>query len=207
MTKPSRAVLIFSKLPETGKVKTRLIPALGAERAANLYRRLLDRQLAWLTAETDYSIQLWLTPSTNHPHIQQWVNTPGLSLFLQQGEDLGERMMHAAQSALHSYQQIVLMGVDCPALTPAHLQQAFTWLESHDGVLAPAQDGGYVLLGLKSTPPPLFKGHYWGESDVAETTRDSMRQLGWRWRELPLLWDLDRAEDLWQLETLGIPLD
>ncbi|MEW8281822.1 MAG: glycosyltransferase, partial [Candidatus Thiodiazotropha taylori] len=55
MTEPSRAVLIFTKLPEAGKVKTRLIPALGAEGAANLYRRLLDRQLAWLTAETDYS--------------------------------------------------------------------------------------------------------------------------------------------------------
>ncbi|MCG7939970.1 MAG: TIGR04282 family arsenosugar biosynthesis glycosyltransferase [Candidatus Thiodiazotropha lotti] len=207
MTKPSRAVLIFSKLPETGKVKTRLIPELGAERAAELYCRLLDRQLAWLTAETDYSIQLWLTPSIDHPLIQQWVNTPALSLFLQQGEDLGERMMHAAHSALQSYRQVVLIGVDCPALTPVHLQQAFVWLESHDGVLGPAQDGGYVLLGLKSIPRALFKDHHWGEADVAETTREAMQQLGWRWRELPLLWDLDRAEDLAQLETLGIPLN
>ncbi|MBV2121635.1 MAG: TIGR04282 family arsenosugar biosynthesis glycosyltransferase [Candidatus Thiodiazotropha sp. (ex Ctena orbiculata)] len=204
MTEPSRAVLIFTKLPEAGKVKTRLIPALGAEGAANLYRRLLDRQLAWLTAETEYSIQLWLTPSTDHPMTRQWQSKPALSLFLQQGEDLGERMMHAARSALQRYQQVVLVGVDCPALTSAHLQQAFVWLESYDGVLGPAQDGGYVLLGLKSTPLSLFRGHHWGEAEVAETTREAMRQLGWKWRELPLLQDLDRPEDLVQLKELGI---
>ncbi|MCG8017905.1 MAG: TIGR04282 family arsenosugar biosynthesis glycosyltransferase [Candidatus Thiodiazotropha sp. 'RUGA'] len=204
MAKPSRAVLIFTKLPEAGKVKTRLIPALGAEGAANLYRRLLDRQLAWLTTETDYSIQLWLTPSMDHPTTRQWQGKPALSLFLQQGEDLGERMMHAARSALQSYQQVVLVGVDCPALTSAHLQQAFVWLESYDGVIGPAQDGGYVLLGLKSTPLSLFRGHRWGEAEVAETTREAMRQLGWNWRELPLLQDLDRPEDLGLLEALGI---
>ncbi|MCG8486597.1 MAG: TIGR04282 family arsenosugar biosynthesis glycosyltransferase [Chromatiales bacterium] len=207
MTKPSRAVLIFSKLPEVGKVKTRLIPALGAEGAAKLYRRLLVRQLEWLAAEADCPIQLWLTPSMDHPLIQQWASKPELSLFLQQGEDLGERMMFAAHTALQSYQQVVLLGVDCPALTAAHLQQTFSWLESYDGVLGPARDGGYVLLGLKSVPVSLFKGHSWGEADVAESTREAMRQLGWRWRELPLLWDLDRPEDLTKLEALGIPLD
>jgi rSAM/selenodomain-associated transferase 1 len=142
----------------------------------------------------------------DHPMIQQWAKAPNLSLFLQQGEDLGLRMMHAARSALQHYQQVVLLGVDCPALTPLHLQQVFAWLESCDAVLGPAQDGGYVLLGLKSAPESLFKGHSWGQADVAETTRMAMGELHWDWRELPLLWDLDRAEDLAKLDSLGIAL-
>ncbi len=206
MTKPSRAVLIFSKLPEAGQVKSRLIPVLGAEGAARLYRRLLVRQLEWLTAEAGCPIQLWLTPSMDHPLVQHWAGEAELSLFLQRGEDLGERMMYAAQAALQSYRQVVLLGVDCPALTAAHLHQTFSWLESYDGVLGPARDGGYVLLGLKSVPLSLFKGHNWGEADVAESTREAMRRLGWGWRELPRLWDLDRPEDLPKLEALGIPL-
>jgi rSAM/selenodomain-associated transferase 1 len=206
MNRAPRAVLVFSKLPEAGRVKTRLIPALGAVGAANLYARLLERQLGWLTVEAGYPVQLWLTPSMDHPLIQQWANVSALSLFLQQGEDLGQRMMHAARSALQHYQQVVLLGVDCPALTPLHLRQAFAWLESYDAVLGPAQDGGYVLLGLKSTPEPLFNGHSWGQADVAETTRMAMRELHWDWRELPLLWDLDRAEDLTKLDSLGIAM-
>ncbi|MEJ2621443.1 MAG: TIGR04282 family arsenosugar biosynthesis glycosyltransferase [Candidatus Thiodiazotropha sp.] len=207
MNRASRAVLVFSKLPEAGRVKTRLIPALGAVGAAKLYARLLERQLGWLTAEAGYPVLLWLTPSMDHPLIQQWAKSPTLSLFLQQGGDLGQRMMYAARSALQHYQQVVLLGVDCPALTPRHLQQAFAWLESCDAVLGPARDGGYVLLGLKSAPECLFKDHRWGQADVAETTRLAMRQLRWDWRELPLLWDLDRAEDLEQLHTLGITIN
>jgi rSAM/selenodomain-associated transferase 1 len=204
MTKASSTILVFSKLPEVGKVKTRLIPALGAAGAANLYCRLLDRQLSWLTTQTDYPIQLWLTPTLDHPLIQQWTSAANLSLFLQQGEGLGERMMHAARQALQNYQQIVLLGVDCPALTPIHLQQTFQWLASCDGVLGPARDGGYVLLGLKSAPETLFQGHNWGGTDVADSTRKAMQKLEWQWRELPMLWDLDHPEDLLRLNALGI---
>ena len=202
----SAAVLVLTKAPHAGQVKTRLIPALGEQGAAELYTRLLRRQIHWLSRQTPYAIQLWVTPEEDHPLLRELAETYGLERHRQRGCDLGERMHHAARSALQSYQRVILLGVDCPALTAAHLRQAFVWLERHDGVLGPAEDGGYVLLGLKKAADPLFQGHNWGEADVAATTRAAFRELHWSWRELPLLWDLDRPEDLPLLRQLGISL-
>ena len=116
-------------------------------------------------------------------------------------------MGHAAEEALARHRRVLLLGVDCPALTAEHLHQAFSWLEAgQDAVLGPAQDGGYVLLGLNRFHPVLFEGHGWGGADVAHTTRMAMRQIGWRWRELPLLWDLDRPDDLAQFLQLGFEI-
>jgi rSAM/selenodomain-associated transferase 1 len=130
-----------------------------------------------------------------------------LKLSLQQGEDLGARMGYAAEEALRRHRRVLLLGVDCPALTVTHLQQAVAWLEAGtDAVLGPAEDGGYVLLGMNRFHQALFEGHAWGGADVAETTRKVMRQIGWRWRELPLLWDLDRPDDLAQFFDLGIEI-
>jgi rSAM/selenodomain-associated transferase 1 len=200
----STAVLVFTKIPQVGRVKTRLIPVLGAEGASELYRRLLRRQIHWLARETNYPIQLWITPSKDHPLIRSLADDYHLTIRYQQGCDLGERMHHAAREALLHYRQAVLLGVDCPALTADYLHKACDWLATEDAVLGPAEDGGYVLLGLKEAAAALFQGHHWGGGDVAETTRASLRGLGWRWRELPMLWDLDRPEDLPKLEELGI---
>jgi uncharacterized protein len=207
VTAPSKAVLVFTKVPEVGKVKTRLIPALGAEGAAQLYSHLLHRQIDWLTRATDYAVQLWVSPSIEHPLIQALAEDFALTLHRQQGMDLGERMYNAANTALQQYQKVVLLGVDCPALKAEYMDQTFAWLERDDAVLGPAEDGGYVLLGLKTAAPQLFRGHNWGAADVAETTRTALRGLGWHWRELPLLWDLDRPEDLSQLQSLGIEVN
>jgi uncharacterized protein len=206
-TASSKAVLVFTKVPEVGKVKTRLIPALGAEGATQLYRHLLHRQIDWLTRATGYAVQLWVSPSIEHPLIQTLAEDFALTLHCQQGGDLGERMYHAASTALQQHQKIVLIGVDCPALKAEYIDQTFAWLERDDAVLGPAEDGGYVLLGLKTAAPQLFRGHNWGAADVAETTRAVLRGLEWRWREQPLLWDLDRPEDLSQLQSLGIEVN
>ena len=201
------AVLIFAKVPRPGRVKTRLIPALGEAGATQLYSALLRREVEWISRETSCAIELWVTPDEHHPLLQTLSQGYAATLHLQQGEDLGERMGFAARQALERYRQVLLLGVDCPALTASHLDQAVTWLEQgHDAVLGPAQDGGYVLLGLNRFHPALFAGHAWGGAEVAETTRRVMRQAGWRWRELPLLWDLDRPDDLAQLKALGIEI-
>jgi rSAM/selenodomain-associated transferase 1 len=201
------AVLIFAKVPQPGRVKTRLIPALGEEGATRLYSGLLRREVAWITEETAHALELWVTPYLQDPLLQALASRHRVSISLQQGEDLGARMGHAAQQALGRYQRVVLLGVDCPALTAAHLEQAFDWLEQDsDAVLGPAEDGGYVLLGLKRYHPALFQGHAWGGDDVAMTTRQALRRIGWHWRELPLLWDLDRPDDLKQFYRLGVEL-
>ncbi|MCU7851686.1 MAG: TIGR04282 family arsenosugar biosynthesis glycosyltransferase [Candidatus Thiodiazotropha sp. (ex Monitilora ramsayi)] len=199
------AVLIFAKAPYAGQVKTRLIPAIGKHAATELYTRLLEREIAWIANETPYDIELWVSPDTTHPRLQSLAKRHSLSLFVQQGEDLGERMGYAAKQALKRYRRIVLLGVDCPALKADHLQQVFEWLiAGEDAVIGPAEDGGYVLLGLNAWDDSLFHGHEWGKETVAETTRQALREIGWRWRELPTLWDLDRPSDLQQLKPLNI---
>ncbi|MCU7916295.1 MAG: TIGR04282 family arsenosugar biosynthesis glycosyltransferase [Candidatus Thiodiazotropha sp. (ex Gloverina cf. vestifex)] len=201
------AVLIFAKAPYAGQVKTRLIPAIGERAATELYARLLEREIAWIVNETPYDIELWVSPDTAHPLLQSLAKRHSLSLFVQQGEDLGGRMGYAARHAMKRYHRIVLLGVDCPALTADHLQQTFDWLVAgEDAVIGPAEDGGYVLLGLNAWDIRLFHGHDWGKETVAESTRRAMREIGWRWRELPALWDLDRPSDLQQLRPLNIAI-
>lgn len=199
------AILIFAKTPQAGRVKTRLTPALGERGAYALYITLLERELAWICREPDCAVELWVTPQTDHPVFRRLVRRHALTLHLQQGRDLGERMGHASRQALAHYRRLLLLGVDCPALTSEHLRRALQWLaEGEDAVLGPALDGGYVLLGIKAWEERLFRGHEWGGEGVAETTRAAMREAGWRWRELPPLWDLDRPEDLLKLADLGI---
>lgn len=199
------AILIFAKTPREGRVKTRLIPALGERGATELYIALLERALAWIAREPGCAVELWVTPRTDHPVLRRLARRHALTLHLQQGRDLGERMGHASRQALTRHRRLLLLGVDCPALAPAHLRQALRWLAGgEDAVLGPAQDGGYVLLGIKAWEERLFRGHAWGGEGVAESTRAAMREAGWRWRELPPLWDLDRPEDLPKLAELGI---
>lgn len=204
-------VLIFTKPPNPGQVKTRLIPAIGEAAATQLYARLLQRQIDWICRKTPYDVQLWVASDTGHPLIQKLSERYPLSIHLQQGEDLGERMGHATQEVLKRYRHVVLLGVDCPALRAEHLRQAFAWLRAgEDAVICPAEDGGYVLLALRAWSEGLFRGHVWGTDTVAQTTRQAMSTSGWRWQELPELWDLDRPEDLQRLdwglrqETLGL---
>jgi glycosyltransferase A (GT-A) superfamily protein (DUF2064 family) len=105
-------------------------------------------------------------------------------------------MCVAAAQALNDASRVLLMGVDCPGLSEGVLARALTRLESEDLVLGPAEDGGYVLLGLKRAEPRLFQGVDWGTDRVLAQTRERLRALGWLWHELPALWDLDRPADL-----------
>ncbi len=195
------AILIFAKAPYSGLVKTRLIPAIGEQAATRLYTRLLCHVIELINSQTPYDVQLWVTPDREHPLLHQLAERYDLCVSLQQGRDLGERMGSAAQQALAHYRQVALIGADCPVLNAGHLHQAFEWLSAgEDAVLAPAQDGGYVLLGLSRYHERLFKGHDWGGARVAATTRKALCDLGWHWRELPQLWDLDRPQDLQRLQ-------
>ena len=201
------AVLIFAKAPQPGRVKTRLIPALGEAGATRLYSGLLRRQIEWISRQTPYAIELWVTPDDRHPLLQELSSKFASRMSLQEGGDLGERMGHATEQALQRHRRVLLLGVDCPALTAFHLQQSVSWLESGaDAVLGPAQDGGYVLLGVNAYHSALFEGHAWGGDHVARTTREAMTRIGWQWRELPPLWDLDRPDDLAQFHQLGLEI-
>jgi hypothetical protein len=178
------SVLVFAREPRAGRVKTRLIPRLGAAGAARLHARLVRRALATARAARLGEVALW-------------------SSRRQRGADLGARMDHALRRALRRAPRAILMGADAPALRPAHLRRAARWLAGGaDAVFAPAADGGYALVALRRAAPRLFEGIAWGGPAVMAQTRARLAALGWRWRELPEVWDVDRPEDLARLREL-----
>ncbi len=194
---PNSQILIFAKAPTPGLAKTRLIPALGADGAAQLYADMLHSKVQEIEAGSLCHMQCWCTPDCTHELFQAFRRQFDLSLHLQQGEELGQRMAFAAEQALHEADSVLLIGGDAPSLMVDHLQKAISWLEGGaDAVIGPAEDGGYVLLGLRSFQPELFTAMPWGTEQVLSITRQRLKQLGCHWRELPLLWDVDRPEDL-----------
>ncbi len=189
-------LLVFARPPVPGRVKTRLIPVLGAEAAAALYGRMLDRILTTASRFRAAEAELWC--DTDLPigeDCRELAAGFGISLHCQQGGDLGARMHHALAAA-PSEAGAVLIGSDCPAYSVDYLSLAFAALRDHDAVLGPALDGGYVLIGVKRSQPRLFQDILWGGSEVMEQTRERLRELNWRWAELPALRDVDRPEDL-----------
>jgi len=197
-------ILIFAKAPVPGEVKTRLVSELGTSGACALYERLLWRVVREVSAHTLATVECWCFPTARHPVFVALHNALGICLREQRGEDLGARMAHAAEQTLRQATKVVLIGADSPVLTADHVARALEWLaDDCDAVLGPAEDGGYVLLGLRRTHPSLFSGMPWGRSEVLALTRERLRQEGFRWRELETLWDIDRAGDLKRLEDLG----
>jgi rSAM/selenodomain-associated transferase 1 len=181
-------IVVFAREPRAGRVKTRLIPLLGAAGAARLHARLLARALATARAARLGDATLWTTRR-------------------QRGADLGARMLHAFRHGLRRAERVILIGADCPALRARELRRAARWLAGGaDAVLAPAEDGGYALIGLRRVTARLFEGIEWGGPRVMAQTRARLAALGWRWRELAEVWDVDRPEDVHRLAALRPPL-
>jgi len=201
---PNARILVFAKAPEPGQVKTRLIPALGAEGATELYMSLLKQTVESVTVADLAPVQLWCAPNSTHAFFQQLASCHNLSLYNQSGADLGERMSSAADQALQESEAVVLIGADCPMLGRDHLRQSLQWLmDGYDAVVGPAEDGGYVLLGLHHNNALLFEEMPWGGDQVLGLTRQRLAELGWCWQELEPLWDLDRPPDLERLQKLN----
>lgn len=201
MTTP---LIVFAKAPRPGAVKSRLIPALGPAGAARLHERLVERTLATAAAAGVGPLELCGDPASD-PFLAARAAAHGATLTGQGPGDLGARMHRALQRALAGAPAAILIGGDCPALTPEYLRQASGSLASgDDAVIGPAADGGYVLIGLRRVHSSLFERIRWGGPDVLEDTRARFGALGWRCRELDTLWDIDRPEDLERLRN-GIP--
>ncbi|QSA96328.1 TIGR04282 family arsenosugar biosynthesis glycosyltransferase [Methylococcus sp. EFPC2] len=198
------AVAVFAKAPIPGLAKTRMIPRLGAEGAADLQRRLLGWTLETAVAAELGPVSLWCAPSCDHPVFAAHRDGFGLRLFEQRGEDLGARMLHAF-SALCAESPVLLVGTDCPALTAHTLRSAAqALLCGKDAVFLPAEDGGYVLIGLSKPEPALFENMPWGTDRVMAETRARLSGLGLNWTEPETLWDVDRPEDLDRLADSGL---
>jgi uncharacterized protein len=190
-------IIIFAKAPVPGRAKTRLIPALGAEEAARLAAEMLERTVAEALA-TGLEVEL-----CGDPDPAGWYRGPPVALAAQGEGDLGERLARAAARATGG---ILLIGTDCPDLGRERLRSAATALESHDSVLHPAEDGGYVLLGLRRFDPSLFEGISWSSDAVAGQTIARIEALGWSLDLRQALRDIDRPEDLRHSRASGNPV-
>lgn len=189
-------VLVFAKAPIAGQVKTRLIPLLGAEGAAKLHEKLTLRALETASQARLGKVELWCAPTTRHVFFERCQKRFGVELRAQASGELGQRLSHAFQTSLSRARQVLIIGSDCPALTRAHLRRARRLLRAgHDAVIAPAQDGGYVLIGLKRFSPRLFQNINWGSRQVMRQTRKHLAGRNWRWHKMECLWDVDRPED------------
>ena len=191
------AVAILAKAPIPGLAKTRLIPQLGAEGAAALQRWLLRRTLSTAHAAKLGPVTLWCAPDTHHPDFAACQALGPLRLCRQPNVDLGGRM-HAAVAESSAAGTLVI-GTDCPALTPEVLHEAAAALREHDAVVIPAEDGGYVLIGLRQPVCAVFQHVEWSTDRVMAQTRQQLQGAGLTWRELAPLWDVDRFEDVERL--------
>ncbi len=189
-------LLVFAREPVPGRVKSRLVPALGEEAVAVLYRKMLEGVLETVAGLAGAQGELWCDAAEREaPVCMELAARFGLGLWRQSGADLGERMFRALASGAGDG-PAVLIGSDCPGYDAGYLSDAFDTLREVDVVLGPALDGGYVLIGLNHPAVRLFQGVSWGGPRVLEQTRERLRELGLCWHELPALRDLDRPEDL-----------
>ena len=202
-------VAILAKAPVAGLAKTRLIPALGARGAARLQRQFSLQTLHTAQASGVGSVTVWCAPNAGHRFFRALARVRGTNCATQPEGNLGARMQHACKQhfAQHPGLPLLLVGTDCAVLAPGHLQAAARALLQHDAVLIPAEDGGYVLLGLRRPLPQVFEGIAWSTPQVLAQTRDRLRLAGASWTELEPLWDVDEAPDWQRLQRLRAQIE
>ena len=188
-------ILVFAKAPVAGKVKTRLIPRLGAEGAARLAKAMLEQALAEAAAAAVGPVELCTDPSPSDP-LWDSIRDQADQLSPQGPGDLGQRLDRAARRCLQAGEKILLIGSDCPELDRLRLREAAARLEDHMAVIHPAADGGYALLGLKAYDASLFAEIAWSTDRVAADTIDRIRRLGWPMHIAETLHDVDEPADL-----------
>jgi rSAM/selenodomain-associated transferase 1 len=198
------SVIVFAKAPVPGQVKTRLVKSLGACGASQLSEHLVFHTLGTALGSGVGPVTLWCAPSTEHPFFRRCAERFNVDLRPQSGGDLGQRMADAFGQTLKVARAALLIGTDCPSLTERDLQEASLVLgQKTEAVIVPAEDGGYVLMGLRRFAPSLFEGVPWGTEKVLMETRRRLRNLGWAWHEMTVRWDVDRPEDVKRMIAEG----
>ena len=204
MKKNDCRVIVFAKAPIPGMVKTRLLSCMDAQTATILHEQLVLHSLDTAIQAKVGLVDLWCTPTVGHPFFNRCARKFQVQLQLQPEGDLGKKMSYAFNQTLKRAPMALLIGTDCPSLSDADLKEAKTALEQGTPtVISPAEDGGYVLIGLRQNEPNLFKGIDWGTVSVMDQTRERLRELRWNWLELPVRWDVDWPEDAERLKREG----
>jgi rSAM/selenodomain-associated transferase 1 len=204
-----RRLIVFAKLAQAERVKTRLAATIGSDRALQVYRRLLAATLR-LALRSPVERREWrfdaapgVLPARDAALLRRLADR-GWIIAPQEGRDLGERMAQAIDSALSAGDAVVLIGADCPVFETADIHAAFDALTRSDAVFAPAEDGGYVLVGLSRALPALFEAMPWGSDQVMIRSLARLASSGATATSLRRMWDVDVEADLARYEA-GFP--
>lgn len=202
MKKKLNQLLIFTRSPVLGEVKTRLQPEFTREQSLKLHTKMVLDTLALSAKLNHINTELCCSPNRNTLFFLECENQFPVTLSNQQGDDLGERMAFSLSVALQTHEKVIIIGTDCPGIDQDYIEQAVNALDKVDAVIGPAADGGYVLLGLRKFSQLLFTGFNWGSDSVLEQTRRVLNELNWPFEELAIMYDIDRPEDLYRNKEL-----
>ncbi|WP_210247618.1 TIGR04282 family arsenosugar biosynthesis glycosyltransferase [Salinarimonas soli] len=199
------SVAVLAKAPVPGFAKTRLIPRLGAEGAADLQARLTERAVATALAAGIGPVTLWCAPETSHPAFLALAQQFGVTLRVQPEGDIGRRMLAAFEATAGP---LVLIGTDCPVLRPDDLRASLNAVEGGaDAAFSPAEDGGYGLVAAARALPALFEGVPWSTGEVMSETRARAAEAALSLALLDPVWDVDMPQDYDRLVASGLMRD
>lgn len=196
-----KTLVIFTRYPVEGKTKTRLIPAIGAKKASKI-QQLMTENIVTKADQLNSNIKVKIYyAGGNQTLMEQWLGCD--RDFTPQSEgDLGQKMYSAIETNVSlTNMPVVIIGIDCQCLTIDILETAFSVLDHHDLVLGPAEDGGYYLIGLNKPIKSLFTNIEWGKNTVYQNTLNIAKKNKLSIFSLPMLNDIDRAEDLVNLPS------
>jgi len=193
--KPVR-IIIFTKAAQAGFTKTRLIPALGKQGAANLAKKMLIHTLNQSLEAGVGPVEMCVTPPPTDSIWQEFTVLGDLEYSDQGTGDLGERLSRVTQRVIDRGESLLIIGTDCTQLTATHLQRAKESLHNFDSILIPATDGGYVLFGLNFFHASLFESIKWSTDTVYAETTERLETLGRTIKIFPSMNDIDEPKDL-----------
>jgi len=197
---PKRALIIFLKYPEAGKVKTRLAGRIGDRKAARVYKMMAEDVIAAAGKVSAQAVRIfcYFSPAEKEREIRSWLSGKiECENLAQYGADLGRRMSNAFRDVFQrGLDRACIIGTDCPGTNSDVISQAFDALEGTDVVIGPAHDGGYYLLGLRNRCDEIFAGVPWSTRWVFSRTLAKIEKLGLSCRKLTELADIDSLEDL-----------
>ena len=193
--KPVR-IIIFTKAAQAGFTKTRLIPALGKQGAANLAKKMLIHTLNQSLEAGVGPVEMCVTPPPTDSIWREFAVLGDLEYSDQGTGDLGERLSRVTQRVIDRGESLLIIGTDCTQLTAAHLQRAKESLHNFDSILIPATDGGYVLFGLNFFHASLFESIKWSTDTVYAETTERLETLGRTIKIFPSMNDIDEPKDL-----------
>lgn len=188
-----KALIVFQKNPVLGKVKTRIAATLGQEQALEIYMQLLNHTYTIINQQQDVDIFIYFSDYLESSMSNIIVD---VQFRVQNGNDLGSRMKNAFEQVLgDGYQEVVIIGTDCPEITTAIIHEAFEKLALSDVVFGPAIDGGYYLLGLKNMDINLFDQMTWSHKHVLSESIKRVQINQQTYTLLEMLSDIDNEAD------------